>query len=372
MLSLPFLESSTRSADSIRTSLILLPDYFQPLLWTEIAFGSVDDERVKAAVLSFLGVLPAAPPLAARIVAVRLAQPPAHPPRHKSPAQVQQSKVLAALCTALCGFKALEEVTLIGSMVAAFIGKRRQDVQPRLRSVVLAGPPSDLFLSLRNFSSVTSLHLDHPALATPAFLGRVHEQLEHVADLQLDHFALSASHPALALLLGGEFGRRLEALGIHLSPGCPTPHFPPQLLAQAPNVRRLSLSFQGVDVAGLPALAHLETLHLHGSHQSPETTHGLLMALAADLTVAERLPSLRIVQVDLAPSARNERGVEPEWPRELRMPTVRAALAEVGIEVVGPPARPRRTGNDVRVAAEQVDQWLAYKRLRSKKASPLE
>jgi hypothetical protein len=252
---------------------------------------------------------------------VRLATPPGHPPRHSSPSQKEENDVLAELGSILIKLERLQEVTLVGPMVAAWISQRRQDVVARPTRVVLSGPPSDLYLSLRNLTQVTHLHLDHPTLARPAFLGRVHEQLDHLTSLRIDHYGLSpSSHPALTLLLSGDFGRRLEHLALHLGPDCPTPNYSRGLLALAPNIRSLSLSPQGLDVEVLPPLLELTTLHLYGADQLAETTHQILKALAAgrhDIVIRARLPRLAVIQTDLP----LERWKTDEWRSSFTMET---------------------------------------------------
>lgn len=206
-------------------------------------------------------------------------------------------------------------------MVGAYLAMETSDV-PLLSAVTLSGPPSDAFLGLRNLQTVHSLRLDHPWLATPAFLDRVHIQLDGLTALHLQHFSLATSHPALSFLLGGPFGKRLTELSIQLSPESPSPGFSTHLLSLVPNLTYLSLSADGVDISNLPLLAHLSWLHLHHSHLDMRQTDDLLDAIAASRSadVTHRpLTALCAVQLDGKPGA----------GKTLR-------LAEVGLALLGP------------------------------------
>lgn len=213
--------------------------------------------------------------------------------------------VLAALTQTLCGLSALEEVTLVGPMVGTFLGKPKSSIPPRLRSVVLAGPPSDLYISLRNLAQITSLRLNHPALATATFLDRVHEQLGRLTALNVQQIALPLDHPAITLLLSGDFGRRLKHLGLLLSPGGPTQCYSRQLLALAPNLRSLTLSTRAADISELPSLAHLGTLSLCDVDPSdlPQRLTTVLRQLVECLAHTPcRLPSLRHLELGQRPA----------------------------------------------------------------------
>lgn len=296
-------------------------DYFQPLLWGEISLGDVSDEVERKAILSFIATARARPGLAARITVIRLIKPHRPPAGPPSASSLAADKALTVLCQALSRFPSLTAINLPGPMTSAYLAMDASDV-PLLVNATLSGPPSDTFLGLRNLQTVKTLRLDHPWLATPAFLDRIHIQLESLTALHLNHFSLPTAHPVLSFLLGGPFGRRLTELSIHLSPVSPSPAFSAHMLSLVPHLTYLSLLAEGIDIQSLPLFAHLRWLHLHDSHLDPQRLVGILDSVfntrAADAT-HRPLPALRAVQIDGNPAAEST-----------------LALASVGIALLGP------------------------------------
>lgn len=298
-------------------------------MWREITLGDVSDEDERDVVRAFVSTARAQPALAAHIEAVRIVKPYRPPAGPRSESQREAEQVLATLSRALSRFPALRMANLVGNMVAALTTMEPEDAPPNLTTVTLSGPPSDAFLGLRNFAGVETLRLDHPWLATPAFLDRVHIQLANVTALHVGHFALPTSHPALTFLLGGAWGKRLTELSLHLSPDCPSPSFPTHLLAQVPNLAFLSLSAEGVDVACLPILQALRVLNLHNADADVDHTLGILsqIAVARAEGEADPLPALRAVRVDVRTD------VLARWRSK---PGLRAILDDVWIRLEGP------------------------------------
>lgn len=254
--------------------------------------------------------------------------------------QDEETWCLEALVSLVPLFINLASLSLYQGMVGKFVFLRPTEIPPKLEWIAVLGHPVLPENLIDNIVSVRSLRLLDHHFNTPQNLDRVHSHLHNLSTLHIA-YSLSLTHPTLALLLSGAFGRRLKEFTINLSYGAPPSLFSPQLLTQIPNVQHLSLPFQGFHgptLKDLPLWLDLHTLHL--SHSNfPLIDLERLTALVNVLRCRrrsefeeQRFPALRRIEVDLVTETAWKKGVMSTAD----VHHLASRLSKVGLALVGP------------------------------------